>query len=123
MVYPEILPPDGDFSALDAELIRILHKVHLGHLLKSSLQTGEEVTQEGTKYSSSNSSSSDGDSDDTAEATGTRPAQPVTLTKVYGHQYTLDCVVNWGEVLSGGEKQRLSLARYLSVVELCMCIC
>jgi hypothetical protein len=39
------------------------------------------------------------------------PASPAGSRQQAG-AYTLDTVVDWGEVLSGGEKQRLSLARY-----------
>jgi ABC-type uncharacterized transport system fused permease/ATPase subunit len=83
--HPEILLDKSDHADLDRLLLGILSKVHLGHLMHPSLHLSDSPAPDS-------------------------PASPAGSRQVGA--YTLDTVVDWGEVLSGGEKQRLSLARY-----------
>lgn len=133
VVYPEILPLTADFQALDAELMKILRTVHLGHLLLPEAKQQQTlvfpvapgIESTGSIASTGKQHSSEGDpqhGEDKAEVVGKAEAEKRVEVEqsVRGRQlYSLDSVVNWGEVLSGGEKQRLSLARYFTILLLC----
>lgn len=117
-MYPDILPEEEGCGGpvLDAELLRILGLVHLAHLMDPSCFPLDMSGGNGPCVDAGTTKKGEAPEPTTLEieaevSSGLFGMVLVRQQKQLQRGYTLDSVVDWSEVLSGGEKQRLSLAR------------